>query len=125
VRAILTQIQNLLPIVSIFFELGREHAGVTAGQGIRSLSLADIQRHTRMRSPEQVVQCVDVINQVLGGLRHDPQATICAFDEQGRCFVAEATAQSIRSLWHDIVAERGLEATPPAEPHGVPVAEPV
>jgi hypothetical protein len=124
-HAILEQIQNLLPVVSIFFELGRESAGVVAGQGIRSLSVAEIQRHARLRSPEQVMQCIDMINQVLATLRNDPQAMICAFDQHGRCFVADATARSILALWHDIVASRGLQTPADTAPRGVPVPEPV
>jgi hypothetical protein len=122
---ILEQIQNLLPVVSVFFELGRDSAGVVAGQGIRSLGVADVQRHARLRSPEQVAQCVDVINQVLGALRSDPQAMICAFDQHGRCFVAEATAHSILTVWHDIVASRSLQAPAGIVPAGVPISEPV
>jgi hypothetical protein len=123
-RAILAQIQDLLPVVSVFFELGREAAGAV-GPGVRALSLADIQRHTRLRSPEQVMQCVTVINQVLSGLRHDPQAMICAFDQQGRCFVADATSRSILALWHDIVASHALQPVAKADPEPIPVAEPV
>jgi len=112
-HAILEQIQNLLPVVSVFFELGRESAGMVAGQGVRSLNLTDIQRHSRLRSPDPVVQCVDAINQTLSGLRDDPPAMICAIDPQGHCFVADATAHSILALWHEIVVARGLQ-TPPA-----------
>jgi hypothetical protein len=124
-HGILEQIQNLLPVVSVFFELGRESAGVVAGQGVRSLNVAEIQRHARLRSPEQVAQCADVINQVLGSLRRDPQAMICAFDQQGRCFVTEATAHSILNLWHDIVVSRGLQPLAGTAPQSLPIAEPV
>jgi hypothetical protein len=123
-RAILAQIQDLLPVVSVFFELGRETAGAV-GPGVRALSLADIQRHTRLHSPEQVMQCVTVINQVLGGLRHDPQAMICAFDQQGHCFVADATSRAILALWHDIVASRALQPVGKADPDPIPVVESV
>ncbi len=109
VRAILAQVQNLLPVVSVLFELGRETPGATIGRGIRALALADIQRHARLRVPEQVVQCLDVINQVLAAVRGKPDAMVAAYDAQGRCLVSEATAHSILAVWHDIVAARDLE----------------
>ena len=107
-RAILAQIQDMLPVVSVFFELGRDQ-GAGAGPGLRAFSLPDLQRHAKLRAPEQVVQCLDVINQVLGALRQDPKAQLSVLDPQGRCFVADATSHAILALWHDIVASRALE----------------
>jgi hypothetical protein len=117
-RAILSQIQDMLPVVSVFFELGRESAGAAgpgaggpgaAGHGVRVFSLPDIQRHARLRAPEQVAQCLGVINQILGSIRNDPKALLCGLDPQGRCFVAEATSQAILSVWHEVVASHALE----------------
>ena len=56
-RAILSMIQGLLPVTSVFFELGRENA-TTAGQGLRALRLEEISRHARLQAPQQVIACL-------------------------------------------------------------------
>ena len=62
----------------------------------------------------QVIECLDVINDALRHVRHDPEAMICAVDREGRCFVAEATSHAVLTLWQGIVASRGLQL--PAKP---------
>jgi hypothetical protein len=96
----------MLPAVSVFFELGREAASV-AVHGLRAFRIADILRHTRLQSPDQVVQCLDVLAQALQRVRGDPAATFFALDDHGHCLVAEATMRSIHRLWQEIVAQRG------------------
>ena len=110
-RTILTQIQAMLPVVTVFFELGREAASVPV-QGMRALRLADILRHTRLQSADQVVECLEVITEVLRRVRGDENAMLCAVDRDGRCYIAEETAANIRALWQEIVAARALD---PAE----------
>lgn len=111
---ILAQIQNLLPVVSVFLELGREAASVPM-HGMRALRLTDILRHTRLQSVDQVVECLDVISDVLRRLRGDDNAMLCAVDRDGRCYVAEETAANILALWRDIVAARALQPAQPDE----------
>jgi hypothetical protein len=113
-RDILALVQGMLPVVSVFFELGREAAAV-AVHGMRAFRLADIQRHTRMQSPDQVLQCMNVLTQALQRARGDASAAFYAVDDQGHCLVAETTMRSILRLWQDIVAERGLQPDAAAE----------
>jgi hypothetical protein len=105
---ILTLVQGMLPVVSVFFELGREAASV-AVHGMRAFSIADIQRHVRLQEPTQVVECLDVLTAALRRARGDVAAAFYALDDQGHCLVAETTMRSILRLWQEIVAERGLE----------------
>ena len=112
-QAVLEQIEDILPVVSVFFELGRENASVPV-QGMRVFRLPEILRHTRLESVSQVVECLDVINDALRHVRRDPEAMICAVDREGRCFVAEATTHSVLTLWQGIVASRALQM--PAKP---------
>ncbi|MGA3402095.1 MAG: hypothetical protein ABSC95_23010 [Acetobacteraceae bacterium] len=116
-QALLEQIEDILPVVSVFFELGRENVGVPV-QGMRVFRLPEILRHTRLESVAQVIECLDVINDALRHVRHDPEAMICAVDREGRCFVAEATSHAVLTLWQGIVASRALQmpAKPVAEP---------
>lgn len=116
-QAVLEQIEDILPVVSVFFELGRENASVPV-QGMRVFRLPEILRHTRLESVSQVVECLDVITDALRHVRHDPEAMFCAVDRDGRCFVAEATSHSVLVLWQGIVASRALQmpAKPEVEP---------
>ncbi|HUN43894.1 MAG TPA: hypothetical protein VMU81_26685 [Acetobacteraceae bacterium] len=121
-RAVLEQIEDLLPVVTVFFELGRENAS-TPAQGLRVFQLTDILRHTRLQTVGQVVECLDVINDALRHVRQDPEALICAVDRDGRCFVTEATSRAVLALWHGIVAARALQM--PAKPDRGPALSPV
>ena len=116
-QAVLEQIEDILPVVSVFFELGRENASVPV-QGMRVFRLPEILRHTRLESVAQVIECLEVINDALRHVRHDPEAMICAVDREGRCFVADSTSHSVLVLWQGIVASRALQmpAKPMAEP---------
>ncbi|HTW72540.1 MAG TPA: hypothetical protein VME47_21870 [Acetobacteraceae bacterium] len=120
-QAVLEQIEDLLPVVTVFFELGRE-SGSTPAQGLRVFRLTDILRHTRLQSVAQVVECLEVINDALRHVRQDPEALICAVDRDGRCFVSEATSRAVLALWHGIVASRALQM--PAKPDAAPALSP-
>jgi len=109
----LALVQGMLSVVSAFFELGREAASV-AVHGLRAFRIADILRHTRLQSPDQVIQCLNVLTQALRRTRGDAAAEFFALDDQGHCLVAEATMRSVLRLWQEIVAQRGAEQ--PAEP---------
>jgi hypothetical protein len=104
-RDMLALVQGMLPAVSVFFELGREAASV-AVHGLRAFRIADILRHARLQSLDQVVECLDVLTEALERVRGDPTAAFYALDDQGHCLVAEATMRSILRLWQEIVAQR-------------------
>jgi hypothetical protein len=108
-RDMLALLQGMLPAVSVFFELGREAASV-AVHGLRAFRIADILRHARLQSPDQAVQCLEVLAQALQRVRGDPEAAFFALDDHGHCMVAEATMRSIFRLWQEIVAQRGLRS---------------
>ena len=107
VKAILAEIRSMLPVVAVFFELGRE-LGSRMGQGVRVLRIADILSHSLLHMPAQVVQCLDVINEAMRRVRGDSGATIYALDQGGHCLIAEATAQSILLLWQGMMAPRAV-----------------
>ena len=71
----LALVQGMLPVVSVFFELGREAASV-AVHGLRAFRIADILRHARLQSPDQVVQCLKVLTQALRRARGDAAAAV-------------------------------------------------
>jgi hypothetical protein len=120
-QAVLEQIEDILPVVSVFFELGRDNSSVPV-QGMRVFRLPEILRHTRLESVAQVIECLDVINDALRHVQHNPEAMICAVDREGRCFVAEATSHSILTLWQGIVASRGLQMPVKPDPNAASTA---
>jgi len=116
-RNMLDLVQGMLPVVSVFFELGRE-AGSVPVHGMRAFRIADILRHTRLHAPDQVIECLDVLGQALRRVRGDADAGFYVLDSQGHCLVAETTMRSILRLWQEIVAQRGLREADAVEPRG-------
>lgn len=106
-RGILSFIQKFQPVVSVFFELGREPVAISA-QGVRALWLDDMLRHTYLQAPEQIVACLEAIDEALQRVRAEPSAALTALDEAGHCLVAEATAQSVQALWREVVTAHDL-----------------
>jgi hypothetical protein len=91
--------------VNVFFEFGRP--GISFGQpAVMSFRLIDILHHTRLSNIEQVMVCLDLINQALSQVRHDMSARFCGFDNEGHCLIAPATQASIASLWQTVVANQ-------------------
>jgi len=103
---VLSLIQGMLPVVHVFFELGRE--GAAPGEEIGAFRLADIMRHTRLEVPDQVMACLEILDQAVQRVRNDPGATFHAMDKRGYCLVAAQTQRSIRAIWQQLVAEREL-----------------
>ena len=110
VREMLALVQGVLPVVSVFFELGREAAGMPV-HGMRAFPIADIQRHSRLHAPAQVIECLDLLTDALRRVRGDAEAAFYALDNLGHCLVAEATMRSILRLWQEIVAQQALQAS--------------
>jgi hypothetical protein len=101
---VLSLIQGMLPVVHVFFEFGRE--GAAPGEGIEAFRLADVMRHARLEVPDQVLACLEVLDQAVQRVRNDPGVTFHAVDERGYCLVAAQTQRSIRAIWQQLVAQR-------------------
>jgi hypothetical protein len=84
----------MLPVVSVFFELGREAHSIPAGT-MRAFRLSDIQRGGRLHAPQQVIECLDILSQALRQIKSDAEATFYGLDTQGHCLIAESTMCSI------------------------------
>src|SRR6185437_8510472 len=69
-QEILSLVQGMLPVVSVFFELARE-AGSVPVHGMRAFRLGDIMRNSRLHTPQQVIECLDVLSQALRRIRND------------------------------------------------------
>jgi hypothetical protein len=107
--AVLSLIQGMLPVVNVFFELGREGTNVDM-EGLAAFRLVDILRHTRLQTLEQVVACLDAISAAARRVRADADAPFYGLDSRGHCFISAQTQRSILHVWQEIVAARDLNA---------------
>ncbi|WP_454621932.1 hypothetical protein [Bradyrhizobium cenepequi] len=119
-RTILSMIQGILPVVGIFFELAREPTAMSA-QGLRALRLDEMGRHVRLQTTDQVIACLQVIDEALQRACGSTEAALTALDGAGHCLVADVTARSILALWQEIIAARDLA---PAEGASVQAVSP-
>jgi hypothetical protein len=106
-RAILASIRGMLPVVNVFFELGRKGEG-PAPQGFVVLSLAKIFTHARLSTIQQVIASIDLINAATQKVRRDASCNLCLVDPRGLCVIAAETQDSIARLWQEIAFEHGL-----------------
>lgn len=114
--AILSLIHGVLPAVNVFFELG--HQGIACGQGeLEAYRLRDLLHRTRLGNVEQVVMYLDMINEALRRVRGTTEIAFYGLDDEGHCFIAAQTQQSIGTLWRRLVdgsQALGEDATRPS-----------
>ena len=110
-EAIFAEIQNVLPTVNVFFEFGRPT--ISYGEPPMMIyRLLDLMYHARLHDVGQVMTCLQMVDEVLGKLRHDATARFCGFDNEGHCFIPTQTQASIAALWQKIAARhQGLGAS--------------
>ncbi|HVS77566.1 MAG TPA: hypothetical protein VHE11_11570 [Steroidobacteraceae bacterium] len=123
--AVLSLIQGIFPAVNVFFELGRKGTSF-AQDRLEAYRLSDIQHHTRLQSPEQVMSCLELINESLHRIRGSAAASFFGVDGD-YCFVAAETQRNIRRLWLELIGQ-GKPAAAPVEAaggDGPAAAEPV
>lgn len=108
--AVLTLIQGALPVVNVFFELGRQ-ATSYAQDRLQAHRLSDIQHHTQLRTVEQVISCLNLIDQSLHRIRGSTDVSFYGLDGD-YCFVATETQRNIRQLWFELIGGGEVAAAP-------------
>lgn len=103
--AVLAEIRGMLPAANVFLEFGRPASSI-GRPPLMAFRLIDILHHTRLESVEQVMQCLELINQVLSKMRHDESAKFCDFDSEGHYFVTPETQASIATLWRRLLGSQ-------------------
>jgi hypothetical protein len=112
--AVLSLIRGMLPVVNVFFELGRQ--GTSFGrEGVEALRLVDILHHARLQSVDQVIACLDLINEAVRRVTGDVTATLYALDDRGDCFIATQTQQSVLRVWQQAIASEEVLANPTSD----------
>jgi len=135
--AVLALIQGMLPVVNVFFELGREGIRV-GGKDLTAFRVTDILRHTRLQTVEQVIGCLDTISAAVRHVRRDSTAAFYGLDSGDHCFISAQTRLSILQVWQQVIAARNLDAStvdglyspesvaPPGEPsRGAGLSRPI
>ena len=108
--AVLSLIREMLPVVNVFFELGRQ--GTSFGrEGVEALRLVDILHHARLQSVDQVIACLDVINEAVRRVTDDVAATVYALDDRGDCLIATQTQRSVFRIWQQAVVGEEIPAS--------------
>ena len=108
VAGMFEHIRGTFPAVNVLFEFGRP--GITYGEPeVMTFRLMDILHHTRLQQIEQVMTCLEMINQALTVVRKDPSARFCGFDNEGHCLIAPQTQASIASLWQDMMERQQMQ----------------
>ncbi len=110
--AVLSLIQGVFPAVNVFFELGRKGLAV-AQDRLAAYRISDIQHHTRLQSAEQVLACLNLINDSFHRVRASASAPFFGTDGD-YCLVATETQRNIRRLWFELIG-RDEVASNPAE----------
>ncbi len=114
--AMLSSIQGVFPAVNVFFELGRKGTAF-AQDRLQAYRIADIQHHTRLQSPEQVISCLNLINESLHRARGSAGASFYGADGD-YCFVTTETQQNIRRLWVELIGHGEMGTTPAEAANG-------
>ena len=110
VAGMFEHIRGTFPAVNVLFEFGRP--GITYGEPeVMTFRLMDILHHTRLQQIEQVMTCLEMINQALTVVRKDPSARFCGFDNEGHCLIAPQTQASIATLWQDMMERQQMQRT--------------
>lgn len=99
----------------VFLEFGQEPVAVLYPSPLYALDIAEIAADTGIAAGDQLVACLNLINSALQVVRADPDATLFAFDGNGRCYVHEITHRALHLLRRDLLAPR------PPRRAGVPV----
>lgn len=114
--AVLSHIQGVFPAVNVFFELGRKGASFAQDQ-LEAYRLSDVQHHTRLQSLEQVLSCLELINESLHQVRGSAGASFYGTDGE-YCFIATETQHNIRQLWFELIDHGDLDAGAAEAPSG-------
>lgn len=112
-EAMSAAISGILAVVNVFFELGREGAGIVQG-GVAAFRLSEMLRHTRLPSTQQLHECLQLIHRTFRDIRRNEDAALFALDRRRYSVVPAGTQRNILSVWTRLIAlqenERGGSA---------------
>lgn len=90
-------------IARVFFELARDTRFSGNATPFHVVTLVDVMRHLQLVEAQQVLTCLDAINQAFQQVRRDPHASLFALDEAGNIYLHDLTYHGIRQVWQQLV----------------------
>lgn len=117
-------IKDTVPVVSVFFELGRTGESFPE-DGLEAHSLAEMMRHTRLATAEQLVACLQLINAAAQRVCQETDAELCLIDRRGYCLITTETQHSIFGLWQHIIAQPDSQTDRDQIAKEVPISSPL
>ncbi len=94
-----------MPIIArVFFELARDSSVQPGTVPFHVVNLVEVMRHLHLVEAQQVLTCLDAINQAFQQIRRDPKASLFAIDESGHVYLHQLTYLAIRQVWQQLVA---------------------
>ncbi|MDX8533312.1 hypothetical protein RFM41_15885 [Mesorhizobium sp. VK25A] len=108
-QAIYASIRGMLPVVSVFLELGRKGTSI-AGQSLEAFRLSDMLHNARLPDERHLAACLEVIDHAFRLAHKDDHAVLSVIDPRGYCIVAEGTRRSILGVWmQEMAAQQFLD----------------
>lgn len=101
-EAVYDTISGMFAVVTVFFELGREGAGMAQGD-MEAFRLSDMLRHTRLPSMQQFLACLQLIDRTFREIRRNDDAALFVLDRRGYCVVPAETQRNILSVWNRLI----------------------
>ncbi len=99
----------------VFLAFGQEPVAALHPSPLYALDLREIIAETGITGSNQLVACLNLISGALQVIRANPEATLFAFDHEGRCYVHELTHRALHLLRRDLLApQRARPAALPA-----------
>jgi hypothetical protein len=123
---VLSLIQGEFVAVNVLFELGRNGTSFARNR-LQAYRLSDVQHHIRLRSRQQVISSLDLIDGAFHRVRGSSQASFYGTDGS-YCFIAMDTQQNIRGLWIELLdcgESAGLPAAAIADGNGAALEDAV
>ncbi len=125
-------------IARVFFELARDTGLSAGGAPLHVVNIVDVMRSLQFVEAQQVLACLDTINQAFQQVRRDLQASLFALDDAGHIYMHELTYHGVRQMWQQLVlshpwpasghmAQAPMPAAPPSgrqEPSVEPMMRP-
>lgn len=90
-------------IARVFFELARDTGLSAGGAPFHVVNIVDVMRSLQFVEAQQVLACLDAINQAFQQVRRDPQASLFALDDAGHIYLHELTYHGVRQMWQQLV----------------------
>ncbi|MCG7506034.1 hypothetical protein [Mesorhizobium retamae] len=105
-EAIYVSLRDVVPVVNVFFELGRGAASVVQDD-MEAFTLADLLHHTRLPDLQQLIACLRLIDRAFHET-HGENDALFAVDQEGYCIMLAETRRTIRLLWNHLIAAHAI-----------------